>query len=80
MSRALCERNDLSACPIITPFVRRMYYLYDKHRILSMISDNIGLFFETVVELRFVRKFWSITRLAPSALERGLDPLVLLSI
>lgn len=49
MSRALCERNDLSACPIITPFVRRMYYLYDKHRILSMISDNIGLFFETVM-------------------------------
>jgi hypothetical protein len=57
MSRALCERNDLSACPIITPFVRRMYYLYDKHRILSMISDNIGPFFEIVVELLFAGNF-----------------------
>lgn len=34
-----------------------MYYLYDKHRILSMISDNIGPFFEIVVELRFAGNF-----------------------
>jgi hypothetical protein len=47
MSRALCERNDSFCMSHYYPLRPTNVLPVYKHRILSMISDNIGPFFET---------------------------------